>query len=302
MAKITPVVPDGSVSSRTLMFLVLIMSFLSCVTFGAVVLVQRSAVAWSSEVGREITIQLRPIEGQAGEVMESNLQIATSLAQGTKGVSSAHIVTLDESKALLEPWLGSGFDASELPIPRLIIVSLSDPLEVDLAGLDQNIQAAMKGASIERHSAWRTQLNAMAGTVVVSGIMVLVLILAATILAVIFATLGTMASNREIVDVLHFIGASDSYIAREFQGRFLSIGLKGGMIGGGLAVAFFALISLSLERAIPAASAAQISTLFGRFSLGWSGLAGLFGVVLLVAALTAATSRLTVRRFLSQTS
>ena len=62
----------------------------------------------------------------------------------------------------------------------------------------------------------------MAGTSVFSGLMVLGLIVLATVLAVVFATRGTMASNREIVDVLHFIGASNSFIAGEFQGRFLS--------------------------------------------------------------------------------
>ena len=61
------IVPERSVSGRTLVLLIAIMTFLSGVTLGGVVLVQKSAIAWSSDVGREVTIQIRPVEG---EVME----------------------------------------------------------------------------------------------------------------------------------------------------------------------------------------------------------------------------------------
>ncbi|NGP16361.1 hypothetical protein [Devosia aurantiaca] len=60
--------PEKSVAGRTLLLLITIMAFLSAVTLGGVVLVQKSAIAWSADVGREMTIQLRPVEG---EVMES---------------------------------------------------------------------------------------------------------------------------------------------------------------------------------------------------------------------------------------
>ena len=118
------------------------------------------------------------------------------------------------------------------------MVELADPTDADIDKLQRDL-VAVKGASLDTHAAWRQQLNTMAGTIVVSGLLVLGLIVLATVLAIIFATRGTMASNREIVDVLHFIGASNSFIAGEFQGRFLSIGFRGGIVGGIAALAFF---------------------------------------------------------------
>ena len=97
-----PIVPEKSVAGRTLLLLVTIMAFLSAVTLGGVVLVQKSAIAWSADVGRELTIQIRPVQG---EVMESNLRTAVSLAQSTPGVAGARALTVEESQALLEPWL-----------------------------------------------------------------------------------------------------------------------------------------------------------------------------------------------------
>jgi cell division transport system permease protein len=160
----------------------------------------------------------------------------------------------------------------------------------------------IKGATLDTHAAWRDQLNAMAGTVVLSGLFVFVLIGVATVLAIIFATRGTMASNREIVDVLHFIGASNSFIAGEFQGRFLSLGFRGGIIGGLGAVLFFFLVAGAAGSIMPDQASAQLGFLFGRFSLGLDGIVCISAVIPVLAALTAITSRLTVRRFLSQTS
>src|SRR5690606_29818152 len=292
------IVPEKSVAGRTLLLLVTIMAFLSAVTLGGVVLVQKSAIAWSADVGRELTIQIRPVEG---EVMESNLRTAVSLAQSTPGVASARALTIEESQTLLQPWLGAGLDLSAIAIPRLIVVQLADPAEADVEQLQRNL-GAIKGASLDTHAAWRQQLNTMAGTVVLSGLLVLGLIGVATVLAIVFATRGAMASNREIVDVLHFIGASNKFIAGEFQGRFLSIGLQGGLLGSVLAILFFALIGTAAGSVLPNEATAQMGVFFGQFLLGWDGFAGIVLVVPVIAVLTAVTSRVTVRRYLSEAS
>lgn len=293
-----PIVPERSVTGRTLVLLIAIMTFLSGVTLGGVVLVQKSAIAWSSDVGREVTIQIRPVEG---EVMDSNLRTAVALAQATPGVAKARALSLEESQKLLEPWLGSGLDLSAIDIPRLVVVELADPAEADIAKLQRDLQA-VKGATLDTHAAWRQQLNVMAGTIVASGLLVLALIVVATVLAIIFATRGTMASNREIVDVLHFIGASNSFIAGEFQGRFLTIGFRGGIVGGVAALVFFFLIGITAGSMVPQEAGQQLSILFGRFALGLDGMLGILAVVPVIAAVTAITSRLTVRRFLQTTS
>lgn len=296
--KQAPIVPAQSVAGRTLMFLIIIMTFLSAITYGGVALVQKSAIAWSSEVGREVTIQVRPIEG---ELMDANLRLAESIAEAIPGVANARALTIEESESLLTPWLGEGVDLTDLNIPRLVVVELSNPAKVDLDLLQREL-SAIKGASLDTHSAWRQQLNTMAGTIVFSGILVLVLILSATVLAVVFATNGTMASNREIVDVLHFIGASNRFVAGEFQGRFLMIGLRGALIGSIAALVFFTLAGFLTTALLPESSTMQLGVFFGRFSLGFGGIAGILILIPIIAGLTAMTSGYTVRRFLSQIS
>jgi len=292
-----PIVPNQSIAGRTLALLVAIMTFLSCVTFGAVYLVQNSTLAWSSQVGRELTIQLQPVDD---EQMLSNIRTAVSLAEQSPGVARAFELTIKDSEELLSPWLGEQFDISAFDVPRLVVVQLADPTDFDLQALEAKISDAIPDAAIDTYELWQQQLNAMAGTVVLSGALALVLILTATVLAIVFATGGAMAANREIVDVLHFIGASDTYIAGAFQERFLLIGMQGGLVGGAMAIIFFFVASTITSAILPDQSATQVELLFGQFTLGWLGLLGLILVVVTIAILTAITSRVTVHRFLAQ--
>jgi cell division transport system permease protein len=117
------------------------------------------------------------------------------------------------------------------------------------------------------------------------------LILIAIATAVAFATRGAMAGAREIVDVLHFVGATDGYIAREFQRHFFRLGGKGAAIGAISALAVFLVARLALRSAADAPTEMQFDLLFGSFSIGWRGLFAVAVVAASIAALTALVSR-----------
>jgi cell division transport system permease protein len=101
-----------------------------------------------------------------------------------------------------------------------------------------------------------------------------------------------------VVEVLHFIGASDSFIAGHFQRHFLWLGLKGGAIGGGAAILFFSLAEMVSGRLLGGAGADRVSALFGTFSIGTTGYIAVSLQVIVIALLIAATSRQTVNRTL----
>src|SRR3979409_2254222 len=80
----TAVPPGRAFAGRTLVLLIAIMTFRSGGTLGAVVRGQKSAIAWSTDVGREVTIQIRPV---GGEVMDSNIRTVIAIAEAIPGVS-----------------------------------------------------------------------------------------------------------------------------------------------------------------------------------------------------------------------
>ena len=98
-------------------------------------------------------------------------------------------------------------------------------------GFGARLKDEVKGAILDDHRAWAARLQSMASATVFGGIAILALVFVATVLSVVFATRGTMASNAVVVSVLHICGAEDGFIAREFQRHFLLLGLRGGLIG-----------------------------------------------------------------------
>lgn len=285
------IVPPQTVAGRALVSVVAIMCFLACLAVGALSLVAEAAHDWQVDVSREATIQVKPI-GSTG--MEMRLSLALSLARETTGVRSARLVDERESTALLEPWLGQGLDLSSLPVPRLVVIELVDPATADLSGLRARLGREVEGAVLDDHAVWAARLRTMAGGVVLVGIGVVALVLAAMVLSIVFATRAAMAGNRDVIEVLHFVGAEDPFIAREFRRHFVVLGLEGGTVGGLGALVLFAVADLWMGggRGDPLADQAQ--ALFGGFSIGWSGVFGVIAIVGVVTALTGVTSRATV--------
>ena len=119
----------------------------------------------------------------------------------------------------------------------------------------------------------------MAGTAVGLGVALLLLMIAATVLSVSFATRGAMATNKPVIEVLHFVGARNAYIASHFQRHFWLLGLQGGALGGGLAILLF-IAAGSVGRWFGGtAGADQTAALFGSFSIGLAGYLAILGQI-----------------------
>jgi cell division transport system permease protein len=295
MPAVAPIVPKNSIAGRSLTAVVAIMTFLAALTTGAAMVVLNAASDWQSEVGREVTIQVRPTPGRD---VEADLRKAAELARATVGTADVRVYTKEESARLVEPWLGSGFALEDLPIPRLIVIKLGAGARPDLAALRQLLAAQVVTASLDDHRRWINRMRTMAGTAVAGGLAVLALVLAATVLSVTFATRGTMAANRPIVEVLHYVGATDAFIADQFQRHFLVLGFKGGVIGGGAAILLFAVVEAANSWLSGTAGGDEVAALFGSLTTGVSGYLAILLLIVFMALVTAFASRHTVNRTL----
>jgi cell division transport system permease protein len=291
-----PIVPRHSIAGRALIAIVAIMTFLTSLTTGAVMLVLSSAAEWQSDVAREMTIQIRPA---AGRDLDAEVSKAAEIARTAPGIAEVRPYSAAESARLLEPWLGTGLALDALPVPRIVVLRVASDRRPDLAALRAALAARVAGVSLDDHRGWVDRMRAMARTAIAGGIGILALMLIATVLSVAFATRGAMATNRPIVEVLHFIGARDGFIAGQFQSHFLVLGLKGGGLGGGAALMLLALAGFFGDQFLGTAGGDQTAALFGSFSIGVAGYAAVLGQIILVAAVTAGTSRRVVNQTLA---
>jgi cell division transport system permease protein len=282
------IVPRDSIAANALAAVVAIMTFLATVTSGSVSMVIGAANEWQSEVAREMTIQVRPTPGRD---IDAEVGKAQALARAASGVVDVRAYSREESDRLLEPWLGTGLSLDDLPVPRMIAVRIARGATVDTAALRQALARDIVGASLDDHRGWIDRMRRMARAAIAGGFGVFALVLAATILSVAFATRGAMSSNRSIIEVLHYVGAKQAYIASQFQRHFLGLGLKGGALGGGAALASLALAGPVSDLFVGTAGEVEAAALFGGFSMGFMGFMLVVGEVILIAAITALTSR-----------
>ena len=289
----TPIVPGATISGRALVAVVSIMTFLASLTTGAVMLVRAAANEWQADVAREVTIQIR---AGAGRDLDTEVLKAAAIARGTAGIAEVRAYSKEELARLLEPWLGTGLSLDDLPVPRMILVRVAPGAAPDLAQLSNLLAEQVPGASLDDHRSFLDRMRTMSRMALIAGVGVLLLVLAATVLSVTFATRAAMATNRPVIEVLHLIGAKDNFIAGHFQRHFLRLGLSGGVIGGGSAVTLFALAEIASAWFAGTSGGEQFAALFGSFSIGLLGYVAVLAQIGLIAFVTAATSRRTVNR------
>lgn len=292
------VVPAGSVTSRSLTLVVAIMCFLACLTAGCVYMVNQSASAWLRDIASEVTLQIEPKDRVD---IEKSVREASAFLSRQPGVRAVRPLSQDESAALVEPWLGKSDALKALPIPRLIAVEVDRNAPPDMEELRARVAAELPGAALDDHRHWQQQIRTVTRSLALGGLAILMLVGAATTAIIVSATRSSMLSNHEIVEVLHLVGATDRYIAREFERHFLRLGVRAGLVGALCAMAVFLLMPMGMElMGGNVVTMAELRRLFGAGVMDLPGYIVLVVVVVVISALCMLTSRFGVYRILDK--
>ncbi len=295
-SKSAQIVPSASVAGNALTVVIAIMSFLACLTLGAVYMINQSANAWVNDLSSEITVELDPVNSP--DIEKKMTLVALFLAK-QKGITKVKPLSAEDSAKLLEPWLGESSALQALPIPRLIAVEIdrSDPPDIQLikTALSQNFE----GVVLDDHRRWQAEIRTLTRSAALGGLAVLGLVAAATIAVIVSATRSAMASNREIIEVLHFVGANERFISREFERHFLGLGIRAGLMGAAAAALAFLMLPLMMDMlGGETVTATEAQRLIGSGELDLGGYLLCVLVVIVVASLCMITSRLGVFRVL----
>jgi len=226
-------------SSRLMPWVIALMVYLAALALAGAMSVNAAVSHWNQGLTGTLTIQVPAAEGATATRRQTErewVEAVVGLLDNTPGVLGATPLADRQVAALIEPWLGPEAMA-DLPLPRLIDVALAPGSQVNLANLAKRLDAAVPGTTVDDHRKWVRDLLAVARTVELVVLAIVILIGGAAGLAIIFATRSGLAIHRNVIEVLHLIGAHDNYIARQFQNHSMLLGLRGGIAGVILAAA-----------------------------------------------------------------
>jgi cell division transport system permease protein len=285
--------------NRFLPWIIGVMVYLASLSLAGAMVLSSAISGWTANLAGTVTVQILPSAAdgkRAGQALDAKVAKALALLRSTPGIARAEPLSPEKVTALLSPWLGPDLLASgvegELPLPRLIDVTLADRSTVDIVDLTKRLREVAPEAEVDDHGRWLADLISLVHSIEVLSAVIVVLSSLAAITTVIFATRAGLAVHGDVIAVLHLVGARDSYIARQFERRALSLGLGGGLIGLVLAVVTMVAIGYFVGRV----------QLFGLPNvalslLQWAVLAALAPVAAVIAMVTA---RLTVMRALAR--
>jgi cell division transport system permease protein len=277
--------------SRYIPWIVAIMVYLASLALAGALVAGSAVERWNKGLAGALTVQIMPPKTANPKVPDSRVQDAVALLSATPGVIHAEALSDARIAALLAPWLGDQA-LRDLPLPALIDVRVAPGAAIDLQALQARLAKAVPGAEIDDHQRWLKRLVMLGRAVEVLASVILLLIASAAAAATVFGTRAALAVHHQVIEVLHLIGAHDSYVARQFQIHALKLGFRGGAVG-----LFAGAVTLAALWYLASAGGAPMSSLAALLPWGWASLAFLPIATGLIAMLTA---RRTVLRALAE--
>ena len=217
---------DRDSSGRYLPLLVAIMVYLAALAVAGALAMAKLAERWDSGLAGALTVQLPARSADA-----ATLEAVVAALTATPGVRTAEPMDQPAMTALLEPWLGDALLTGDLPLPRLVAVTIDTATPPDIAALQARLEALAPGVLVDDHQRWLARLLDLAHAVELMALLVVLLVVLAASIMVAFVTRMGLAAHQRSIELLHLIGAQDAYVARQFQNHALGFGLRGGLLG-----------------------------------------------------------------------
>jgi cell division transport system permease protein len=278
---------DRDSSGRYLPLLVAIMVFLAALALAGALAMSKLAERWDTGLSGALTVQV-----PADQADTVKLAAVVAALAATPGVLTAEPLDQQAMTDLLAPWLGDAALGDDLPLPRLIAVTVDTAAPPDIAALQDRLRALAPGTLVDDHQRWLARLLDLARAVELMALVIVLLVVLAACIMVAFVTRMGLAAHERSIELLHLVGAQDSYVARQFQNHALRLGLRGGALG-----LLCALPALYLARVLLQRIDSGLLPELNFLPQEWTYLALLPVAAALVAMLTA---RVTVLRTLAR--
>ncbi len=279
-------------SAKYLPWLIAFMVYLTVLALVAALSMQKISQRWDSALAGRLTVQIPADSTGDAANQQQRVQAAIQVLKDTPKVTFIDVLSQSQIADLLRPWLGEMAESAELPLPNLIAVSLDSRSLLLPPGLAERLEAAVPGAIVDDHQRWLGGLIDLARSIELAAFTVVLFSGFAAVITIVFVTRTGLSIHKQVISLLHLMGAKDRYIASQFQNHALRTGLKGGILGLVAALASVYFLTYLLAR--------NATALLPDLSLNVMDGIILVLVPLVVALVAMLTARTTVLRLLAR--
>ncbi len=234
----------NDIATRFLPLIVGLMVYVGTLCFVFTLFIVSSTHVWKTQLSTQLTLEI-PTSPHASSVplQAQVLQILNK----TPGIQQASAVPQKEVETLLQSLLGTAVpDLQGLPV--LIEVSLNGKETVDIPALEKHLKNVSPQIQLIDHRPWQVQVSSLINASVILASTLTFLVLLTALVTTTFAARTSLLIHRQVVEVLHLIGATNEYIAKQFQMHALKQGLLASALGASLAFLTFIGITALLEK------------------------------------------------------
>ncbi len=235
-------------STGFILVLIALMAFLFTIVLGFSHGLSSVMDTWSQGLENKLTIEIPATTSDDHTRDEAQLaKIATDIINMTTqspNIVEAIPVNKEELTSMVTNWLGGGIFIDELPMPVLISVSLNDNSNKAIKLIESSINDIDPHSSVDTHESWLNELFKLTGSLQTGLFVIVIIILLTTIIAIAGAMKAQIEIHRSDLELLHLIGAKDSYISEQFVRHASILAVVGSVIGTSLSLLLIAALAL----------------------------------------------------------
>ena len=230
----------------------MLMGFIAVLILAAGMTSYDSITNWQRIVSGSLTVQIptHTEEGEArGEVVSRDIETTLTILRSSVGIQGATVLSDAQVTDLMTPWLGEDVVISELPLPKLIDVTIDSQTAPDIAQIKADLNAQVPLAVLDSHRLrLEPLLKLSSGGIKLIGFIFILLMITASI-TVIYATKTSLSAHEHIISLIHMMGSNDIFITHKYAVRNFMLTFMGAFFGFLLTLPIMAGVSFLINGA-----------------------------------------------------
>ena len=216
---------------RFLPWIISFMVFLGLLALAITLSISETINGWNKNMSSHITIQV-----PSDKASSDDLQKVIRILKSTKGIEKVQLLDNSTKLTLIEPWLGKKTENLSVLLPEVIEVETERNKFDNISVLKIKLREVIPEITIDDHREWLMRLISTSDKIKIISIAILLIIGVISVTSVMFATKTGLAVHTPIINLLHLMGAKDSYIVNQFQLRVLYLAIIGSFLGSVAAI------------------------------------------------------------------